>query len=74
MTTLTVRLSREQRRRWLQKQARINRSKSQIIRELINSRMLTERQTVGEALADLCGCLKGPRDLSTRSLQGYGRR
>ena len=73
MTTLTVRLGREQ-RRWLEKQARkLNRSKSQIIRELIKSRMLTERQTVGEALADLCGCLKGSRDLSTRSLRGYGR-
>ena len=73
MSTLTIKLPPEQ-RVWLEKQARqLKRSKSQIIRDLIAERRSNGKETVGEALADLCGCLKGSRDLSTRSLKGYGR-
>jgi len=73
MKTLTVKLY-PQEAKWLERQARrLKRSKSQIIRDLIADRLATRRQTVGEALADLCGSFDGPRDLSTRPLDGYGR-
>ncbi|MBM3883620.1 MAG: hypothetical protein FJ387_28595 [Verrucomicrobia bacterium] len=60
---------------WLEAQARsLKRSKGSIVRDLIEGqREGTKNESVGHALRDLCGVFKGPRDLSTRSLKGYGR-
>jgi predicted transcriptional regulator len=74
MTTLTIKLEPEQ-QTWLVRQATaLKRSKSGIIRELITQQQVRTDGSVGEALADLCGCLRGSKDLSTRPLKGYGRR
>ena len=60
---------------WLEAQARsLRRSKGSIVRELIEERQQgTNGRTLGQRLHDLCGSLEGSRDLSTRSLKGYGR-
>jgi hypothetical protein len=74
MTTLTIKLEREQ-EAWLEQQAKaLNRSKGGIIRDLIKRQQVQPGGSLGEALADLCGCVSGSKDLSTRPLKGYGRR
>ena len=74
MQTLTIKLEREQ-HAWLQQQAKTRkRSKGSIIRELISHQQMGGTESLGQALADLRGCLKGSKDLSTRFLKGYGRR
>jgi hypothetical protein len=74
MTTLTIKLEREQ-EAWLEQQAKVlKRSKGGIIRDLIQRQQVRPEGSLGEALADLCGCLSGSKDLSTRPLKGYGRR
>ena len=71
---MTVKVETEQ-GAWLEEQAKaLKRSKSSIIRDLIRKQQVRHDGTLGEALADLCGCLRGSKDLSTRSLKGYGRR
>ena len=74
MTTLTIKLEREQ-EAWLEQQAKVlKRSKGGIIRDLIQRQRVRPGGSLGQALADLCGCLSGSKDLSTRPLKGYGRR
>lgn len=74
VNSLTIKLDPEQ-DAWLARQARaLKRSKGEIIRELIQERQAHSNGSLGQALADLCGCVSGSRDLSTRSLKGYGRR
>ena len=73
MQTLTIKLEPEQ-DAWLERQARaLKRSKGGIIRDLIHQQQAGKNSSVGQALADLRGCLKGSKDLSTRRLKGYGR-
>lgn len=74
MKTLTIKLEPHQ-DAWLEKQARaLKRSKGSVVRDLIESwRSRAKNETVGHTLRDLCGVFKGPRDLSTRPLKGYGR-
>jgi hypothetical protein len=70
---LTIKLEPEQ-NAWLERQARaLKRSKGGIIRDLIDQQHAGTNGSVGQALADLRGCLKGSKDLSTRRLKGYGR-
>ncbi len=74
MTTLTIKIEPEQ-EAWLERQAKVlKRSKGGIIRDLIKRQQVRPEGSVGEALADLCGCVSGSEDLSTRALKGYGRR
>ena len=73
MQTLTIKLEREQ-DVWLERQAKaLKRSKGGIIRDLIHQQQTRKNGSLGDALADLRGCLSGSKDLSTRRLQGYGR-
>ena len=73
MRTLTIKLEPQQ-HRWLARQARLlKKSKGEVIRELIQQTHVNPRGSVGEALADLCGCLNGSKNLSTRSLKRYGQ-
>jgi hypothetical protein len=72
--TLTIKLEPEQ-GAWLERQAKaLKRSKGGVIRELIQERQAGKNGSLGQALADLRGCLHGSKDLSTRRLKGYGRR
>ena len=45
-----------------------------IVRDLIDQRQAGRNGSLGQALTDLRGCLRGSKDLSTRPLKGYGRR
>lgn len=72
--TVTIKLEPEQ-VRWLEQQAeQRQRNRSEIMRELIDQR---RSKTAGRSLLaraqDLCGAWPGPKDLSTRSLKGYGQ-
>ena len=73
MRTLTIKLKPEQ-DAWLEQQARaVKRSKGALIRDLISRQQAAGNDaTLGQQLADLRGCLSGSRNLSTRSLKGYG--
>jgi hypothetical protein len=71
--TLTIKLERDQ-QVWLEEQARsLKRSKGAVIRDLIKQQQLDATGSLGQALADLRGCLQGSKKLSTRPLNGYGR-
>jgi len=74
MTTLTIKLEPAQ-AAGLSRHARaLKRSKGGVIRTLIQQQQTGPHGSVGQARADLCGCLRGSKDLSTRLLKGYGRR
>ena len=74
MKTLTIKLD-EGAYAWLEAQAKAaKRSKGSLIRELVGQQTQGGQESLADALADLCGSLKGAKDLSTRSLKGYGRR
>ena len=74
MTTLTIKIEPQQ-QAWLDRQAKaLKRSKGGIIRDLIQRQQIRPEGSLGEALADLRGSVRGSRDLSTRPLKGYGRR
>jgi predicted transcriptional regulator len=71
--TLTIKLEPEQ-DQWLERQAKVlKRSKGRIIRDLIHQQQTRNEGSLAQALADLRGCLRGSKDLSTRRLKGYGR-
>ena len=72
--TLTIKLEAHQ-DVWLEAQAQsLRRSKGSIVRDLISERQRgTGKGSLGHTLQDLRGAVKGPRDLSTRSMKGYGR-
>jgi hypothetical protein len=73
MRSLTIKLEPEQ-DAWLEQQSfALKRSKGDLVRGLITERQTTQEGSLGQALVDLCGCLEGKKDLSTRSLKGYGR-
>jgi predicted DNA-binding protein len=59
----------------LREQARtLGRSQAAIVRELIEEHLAPKkRPSLYERAKDLCGSVRGPRDLSTRPLTGYGR-
>ncbi len=74
MRSLTIKLEPAQ-DAWLTQHARaLKRSKGDLIRDLIHQRQARPDGSLGQALADLRGCLSGSKDLSTRSLKGYGLR
>ena len=72
--TVTVKLEPEQ-VSWLEEQAgRRRRSRSEIIRELIDQRReLNAGRSLLARAEDLCGAWSAPKDLSTRALKGYGQ-
>ena len=73
MRSLTIKLEPEQ-DAWLEQQSHAwKRSKGDLVRELISERQTAQEGSLCLALADLCGCLEGMKDLSDRSLKGFGR-
>lgn len=74
MKTVTVKLEADQ-MRWLEQQTRQRqRNRSEILRELIDQRRnLATGPSLLARAQDLCGVWPGPKDLSTRSLKGYGQ-
>jgi Arc/MetJ-type ribon-helix-helix transcriptional regulator len=72
--TVTIKLELEQ-VRWLEQQAeQRRRNRSEIVRELIDQRRnKTDGRSLLARAQDLSGVWPGPKDLSTRSLKGYGQ-
>lgn len=62
---------------WLDQQARdLGSSKSALIRQALEyQRSKRGRGTCLDLMEDLCGCLRGPRDLSThpKHMEGFGK-
>lgn len=51
----------------------LGRSKAAIVRDLIDQFLGEKKcQSLYERAKDLCGSVRGPKDLSTRPLTGYG--
>lgn len=49
-------------------------SQSAVIRDLVERHLTPgKRRSLYELAKDLCGSVAGPKDLSTRKLEGYGR-
>jgi hypothetical protein len=62
---------------WLTRQAReLRRSKSALVRQALEQQRSRPGQgTCLDLMEDLCGCVRGPRDLSTspKHLEGFGK-
>ncbi len=62
---------------WLTRQAReLRRSKSALVRQALEQQRSSPGQgTCLDLMEDLCGCVRGPRDLSTnpKHLEGFGK-
>ena len=73
--TLTIKLKSDQ-KAWLHRQAKaLKQSKGAVIRDLIHQQQHSGKNgSLGQALAELRGCLEASKDLCTRPLKGYGRR
>jgi len=75
MKTLTLRID-EPLNRWLVEQAkRLGRTKSEIVRAALHQqRNGKKRPTLHDRMKDVCGSIKGPRDLSTnpKYMEGFG--
>jgi hypothetical protein len=59
----------------LREQAKaLGRSRAAVVRDLIEQHLAPKkRKSLYERAKDLCGSVRGPKDLSTRPLTGYGR-
>jgi len=50
------------------------RSQAAVVRDLIEQHLVPKKRlSLYERAKDLCGSVRGPEDLSTRPLNGYGR-
>jgi hypothetical protein len=62
---------------WLNQQAReLGRSKSALVRQALErQRSKPDKGTCLDLMENLCGCVRGPRDLSTnpKHLEGFGQ-
>jgi predicted transcriptional regulator len=76
MKTLTLRIN-DPLDRWLAEEAkRLGRTKSEIVREAIMQRRNGQKPlSLHDRMKDVCGIIKGPRDLSTnpKHFEGFGQ-
>jgi hypothetical protein len=74
METITLKLERKQ-IALLKEQAKLlGRSQAAIVRDLIDEHLASKkRPSLYERAKDLCGSVRGSKNLSTRPLTGYGR-
>jgi hypothetical protein len=74
MNGITIKLESAQ-NDWLTRQAKSRHcSKALIVRDLIErQRSGKDGPSLHKRMQDLCGSLKGSKDLSVRKLKGYGR-
>lgn len=74
METVTIKMDRKQITLLKQQAKALGRSQGAIVRELIELHLAPQkRPSLYERAEDLCGSVRGPKDLSTRPLAGYGR-
>jgi hypothetical protein len=74
METLTMKLEPKQKALLKERANALGRSQGAIIRGLIEEHLgKKQRPSLYEQAKDLCGSVRGSRDLSTKPLAGYGR-
>ncbi len=74
METVTLKLDRKHIALLKQQSKALGRSQGAIVRELIDEHLAQKKRlSLHERAKDLCGSLRGPSNLSTRPLTGYGR-
>jgi len=74
MKTVTLKMDSKQ-IALLKAQAKaLRRSQGAIVRDLIERHLAPKKRlSLYQQAKDLCGSVRGPKDLSTRPLTGYGR-
>ena len=74
MQTVTLKMDPRQVALLKERAKALGRSQAAIVRDLIDKHLAgKKRPSLCEQAKDLCGSARGPRDLSTRPLTGYGR-
>jgi hypothetical protein len=74
METVTFKMDSKHVALLRQRAKTLGRSQGAIVRELIEEHLgRKKRPSLYERAKDLCGSVRGPKDLSTRPLTGYGR-
>ena len=74
METVTMKLEPKQKALLKERAKALGRSQGAILRDLIDEHLGTKkRPSLYEQAKDLCGSVRGSRNLSTKPLSGYGR-
>ena len=74
METVTLKMDRRQIELLRKRAKALRRSQAAIVRDLIDEHLTPKKHpSLLERAKDLCGSVRGSRDLSTRPLSGYGR-
>lgn len=74
METVTLKMERRQIALLKERAKTLGRSQAAIVRDLIDEHLASKKRlTLFERAKDLCGSVRGSKDLSTRPLTGYGR-
>jgi hypothetical protein len=74
METVSFKMERKQIALLRQRSKALRRSQAAIVRDLIDQHLAEKkRPSLYDQAKDICGSVRGPKDLSTRPLTGYGR-
>jgi len=74
METVTLKMERKHIELLKERAKTLGRSQGAVVRHLIEEHLSQKkRPSLYDQTKDLCGSLRGPKDLSTRPLTGYGR-
>jgi plasmid stability protein len=74
METVTLKMERKHITLLKERAKSLGRSRAAVVRDLIDEHLAQKkRPSLHDLAKDLCGSLRGPKDLSTRPLTGYGR-
>ena len=74
METVALKMDRKQITLLRERAKALGRSQAAIVRDLIDEHLGSEKKlSLYERAKDLCGSVRGSKDLSTRPLTGYGR-
>ncbi len=74
METVTLKMDRRHVAFLNERAKKLGRSRAAVVRDLIDEHLMPKkRPSLFDLTKDLCGSVRGPKDLSTRPLTGYGR-
>ena len=74
METVTLKMDRKQVALLRERARALGVSQAAVVRDLIDEHLRVKPQaSLFERAKDLCGSVRGAKDLSTRALAGYGR-
>ena len=74
METVTLKMDRRHIVLLKEQAKALGRSQAAVVRELIDQHLARKkRPSLHDLAKDLCGSVRGSKDLSTRPLTGYGR-